>query len=350
MDREEFLLRRMHAQHLLASAEAEAVVSGLVGLQAQYGGNALHALAIRASGTFSQDAFVKTWTLRGTLHLHAVVDLPLVLHAACRTDFGQMCYADGMLEPARRERFARVVLEALDASDRTRAELRALCDEAGMTEQEAEALFHPWGGLLRALAERGALAYAAAGDRVVTRLRPFEPMPEGDALSEMVRRYIRHYGSVSLRDAQTFFGRPQRALAGLLKREAEETIEFGGATYYCAGNTLPVDARTPAVVFLAGFDPLLMGYRKTENPILSATYVKRVYNNTGIVFPTVLLNGSVSAIWKRAGKKLLITPLGRIGARDRKRIERAGMDRFAIAAVEWIEAGTERHKMEGENS
>lgn len=350
MDREEFLLRRMHAQRLLAPAEAEAVVSGLVGLQAQYGGNALHALAIRASGAFSQDAFVKTWTLRGTLHLHAVSDLPLVLHAACCTDFGQMCYADGMLDAPRRERFARIVLEALDASDRTRAELRALCDEAGMTEREAEALFHPWGGLLRALAERGELAYAAGGDRVVTRLKPFEPMDEKDALSEMVRRYLRHYGPVSLRDAQTFFGRPQRALAELLRREADEAFAFGGSMYYCAGNKLPTDARMPAVVFLAGFDPLLMGYRKTENPILPTAYVKRVYNNTGIVFPTVLLNGLVAAVWKRAGKKLRITPLNHVGVRDRKRIERTGMDRFALSAVEWVEAGTERHKMEGENA
>ncbi len=349
MDREELVRRRMHAQHLLAPAAPGEVVSNLVGLQAQYGGNALHALAIRSNGAFTPQAFVKTWTLRGTLHLHTVNDLPLVLHTGCRTAFGQYFYAEGIVEPARRERFRRLVLDALDARDHTRAELRALCDEAGMTLAEAEILFHPWGGLLRALAERGELAYAPNKDRMVLRLTPFEPREQAEALCEMVRRYVRHYGPVTLRDAQTFFGLPQRALAGLLQQEAEEAFSLSGATYYCAGNTPPADAGLPQALFLAGFDPLLMGYRKTENPILPAGLIKRVYNNTGIVFPTVLLNGSVAAIWKRAGAKLTLRALGKIGAREQKRVERAAMDRFGPVTIQWLETDA-KHPTGGEAS
>jgi len=170
-----------------------------------------------------------------------------------------------------------------------------------------------------------------------TRLAPFAPLDEAAALESMARRYIAHYGPVSLRDAQTFFGKPQRMLAPLFEREASETAELDGTVYYCAGNTLPPDASVPDVLFLAGFDPLLMGYRKTGNPVLPPECVKAVYNNAGIVFPAVLLNGTVCAVWKAAGRRLCCTPVRRVGARDRKRIARAGMDRFGAAGVKWMD-------------
>lgn len=91
----------------------------------------------------------------------------------------------------------------------------------------------------------------------------------------------------------------------------------------------------PQVVFLAAFDQMLLGYRKTENPILPQDRIKTIYNNTGIVFPTLLLNGTISAVWKRTGNKLEIKPLQKIGVRDKKRIERKAVDNFGKIAVQW---------------
>ena len=89
----------------------------------------------------------------------------------------------------------------------------------------------------------------------------------------------------------------------------------------------------PNVLFLAAFDQLLLGYRKTENPMLPKEQIKAVYNNTGIIFPTVLLNGVVSAIWKRTGNRLEIKPLCKISKRDQKKIEREAVDKFGKIAV-----------------
>ena len=44
MEMEQFKLLRLQSQHLLSPAASEEVVSGMIGLQAQYGANALHAL------------------------------------------------------------------------------------------------------------------------------------------------------------------------------------------------------------------------------------------------------------------------------------------------------------------
>lgn len=338
MDADELKLLRLSSQFLLEPGDDQSVVSGLIGLQAQYGGNALHALSIRANTRPDYARYVKTWTLRGTLHLHAVSDLPVVLHTGCKTEFGQMAFTDARVDTARSESFRRLVLASLDTGDKTRDELKTLCNAEGLSRPEEDILFHAWGGLFRAMAECGEIAYASDGNRMFTRLKPFAPLDEAAALEEMMRRYLLHYGPVSLRDAQTFFGRTQRALRPVLERCAAETATAGRTTYYSAGQALPDGADMPGVVFLAGFDPLLLGYRKTENPFLPAEHVKRVYNDTGIVFPAVLLDGSVAAVWKRGGKRLECRPLKPISARDKKRIARKAAAGFDVAPVRWTDA------------
>lgn len=339
MELEQFKLLRLHNQFLLNPAPAEEAVRGLIGLQAQYGAAALHALAIRSCGETDYAQYVKTWSFRGTLHLHHKADLPLVLYRGSETSFGQMAFAQEHVETARSERFRQIILDVLCDGDKTREQLKSVCLLEGMTEKEAEIILHPWGGLFRAMAERGEIAYTADGNRLFTRLDPITSVEQKDALRELMRRYLEHYAPVSLRDAHTFFGLPQRDLKELLEQTATERFSFEGQTYYTMGQTIPPDASMPQVVFLAAFDQLLLGYRKTENQILPNKCIKAVYNNTGIIFPTVLLNGTVCAIWKKSGNKLEICPLRNIGLRDRKKIECKAVDNFGKIAVQWMEIG-----------
>ena len=338
METEHFKLLRLKNQYLLSQGPSNEVVAGLIGLQAQYGANAMHALRIRSSDTSDLSGYVKTWSLRGTLHLHRKVDLPLVLYRGSETAFGQMAFLDGGIACYRGEYFKEIVLSELLQGDRSRDELKNICLEKGMSEREEQIILHPWGGLFRALAEKGEIAYTSAGNRVFTRLDPKEPMDEEEALTEMMRRYLAHYGPVSLRDAQTFFGLPQKRLKKLLESTARESLLFAGRTYFVENQELPEPEELPKVLFLAGFDQLLLGYRKTENPFLPENAVKRVNNNTGIVFPTVLLNGKVCAIWRRLGRKLELRTLHKIGVRDRRAIERKAVDNFGIVALQWMEA------------
>lgn len=337
MDAEQFKLLRLNNQYLLSPALPREVVRGLIGLQAQYGAAALHALRIRTNGVPDLSQFVKTWSFRGTLHLHDKDDLPLVLYRGSETDFGQMAYRNGVLSPERVEVFHNMISDALAQGDKTRDELKAACLKAGMSEQEEQIILHPWGGVFRAMAERGEIAYTPDGSRVFTRLSPIEPMDEDAALCELMRRYLLHYAPVSLKDAQTFFGIPQRKLKALLEHTASGSFTFRDQTYFSLGQTLPEGAALPPVLFLAGFDQLLLGYRKTENPFLPQETIKAVYNNTGIVFPTVLLGGVVSAVWKKTANRVELRPLRKIGVRERQKIARKAMDSFGKLAVEWIE-------------
>ena len=84
MQLDDIRLLRMSRQYLFAPAEDEhTVLQSLCGLQAQFYGNCLHALHLRCGKAPDENALLtsaaKTWTLRGTLHLIALDDLPLFL-------------------------------------------------------------------------------------------------------------------------------------------------------------------------------------------------------------------------------------------------------------------------------
>ncbi len=260
-----------------------------------------------------------------------------MLYRGSETEFGQMSFWHDQVASGRADYFRGVILRALESGDKTRDQLKAACMQEGLNEQEAQIILHPWGGLFRAMAEKGEIAYTPDGNRVFTRLSPAEPIAEEAALAQLMRRYLAHYAPVSLRDAQTFFGLPQRRLKALLEQTAEDSFAFQNQTYFTLGQTLPQDAALPPVLFLAAFDQLLLGYRKTENPILPENTIRQIYNNTGIVFPTVLLRGTAVAVWKRTGNKLELRPLKKIGERDRKKIERKAVDKFGVKAVQWTQ-------------
>jgi hypothetical protein len=69
----------------------------------------------------------------------------------------------------------------------------------------------------------------------------------------------------------------------------------------------------PNVVFLTGFDPMLIGYAD-KSFILPQEYLRRVITLTGILKPSVLIDGKISGIWSiRRGCMLveLFAPLSK---------------------------------------
>ena len=76
----ELIARRLAGQHLTAPTDALTAAGDLCGIQSQFYPQALHALRLRG-GTGETEDLVKSWTLRGTLHLFPERDLPLFLHA-----------------------------------------------------------------------------------------------------------------------------------------------------------------------------------------------------------------------------------------------------------------------------
>lgn len=87
MERNELVLLRLSNQYLLRTGERMEVLRAMNGFQAQFLSNALYAMRLRSTAydtAYAADSLVKSWTLRGTMHIFAEADLPLFLHTGCR--------------------------------------------------------------------------------------------------------------------------------------------------------------------------------------------------------------------------------------------------------------------------
>ena len=337
----DLMLLRLHNQHLLSPGFFPA--ADLCGLQAQFLRNAVHALRIRSGEVFVDD-LVKTWTLRGTVHLVPERDLPLYIRhcggpeAVCQSSWYQWTAGRGHANaPAREVELAHLTVEAIAAGIDEREALRLHLRQLGMTEAEEARVFNPWGGMIAELANIGAIAFRVEETKRYRLLFPFEPLPEDAARLELARRYFTHYGPATLRDAAYFFHWTQAEIKGLLARLPVETLVVDGRTYFYIPNGAPRDD-LPEVILLAGFDPLMMGYRKEDNPFLPPAHLRGIFNLAGIVNPAILLHGRVVGKWKEKDGKVELTPFEPIPHSDQERIVEEVIQLFVPKRIKWTES------------
>ena len=305
MEREEIILHRLAAQHLLCKSDTQTVVKDLCGVQAQFLSHALHGLSIRCKEV-STDGLIKSWTNRGTMHLCSQDDLSLFLHQG-RSHFLRpvdTLEADVHLDTVRKAYFADIILDGIAGGIDTRDGLKSLCESHGMTEVEAKSAFDPWGGLIRALCETGKLCHKVQEQKAFMLCPPFEPMEEGSAHLELLRRYFTHFGPATVKDAAYFFGMTQAQVKSQLSRLPVEATVLDKKSYFYIGAV--EDGLLPDCLFLAGFDQFLLGYDKTESLVIPKEHLRDIYNLAGIVRPAVLVKGQVAGWWNLKNRKLTI--------------------------------------------
>jgi len=306
MEREDIMLQRLAAQHLLQKCDTQTVVRDLCGVQAQFLSHALHGLRIRCE-EICTDNLVKSWTIRGTMHLFSVDDLPLFLHRG-RTHFLRpvdTLESDAYMSTARKTYFANIIADGIAMGVDERETLKKLCESRGMTESEAKSAFDPWGGLIRAMCERGHICHKVQEKKAYQLCPPFEPMEEMPARLELARRYFTHFGPATVKDAAYFFGTTQTQVKAWLKTLPVKETQFNGKTYFSIDSGVEIFAM-PDCLFLAGFDQLILGYEKSESLFLSKEHMRDIFNLAGIVRPAVLVNGQVTGWWNLKNHKLRI--------------------------------------------
>lgn len=310
---------------MLTPGMRDTVIRDLCGVQAQFLSNAMHALTLRCGDFDPRNTvgLVKSWTVRGTVHIFSASDLPLFLHKG-RGHYLRPCdtlEGDDRVSKERKDYFARLIVDSIAAGMDTREELKKVCTAHGMKEHESESLFNPWGGLLRALCENGTLCHKVQEKKAFALCPAFEPMEEDAARLELARRYFTHFGPATVKDAAYFFGTTQTTVKSWLSKLPAETVEYGGKIYYSIHNGIELSQKIPECLFLAGFDQLLLGHEKTESLFLPPEHLRGIFNLAGIVMPAVLLRGRVVGKWKRTGKKVAVTLFESVTAADKTRME-----------------------------
>lgn len=313
---------RLANQFLATPGKKLEAVRALNGVQAQFFANAMHALRIRSCDwdeATAGDGLVKNWTVRGTVHVFAEDDLPLFMHCGNGRDYRRNEWSGysfwnrrdaWALTPERQKTLADTILDALSAGPRTREKLKEICRlRAGMTSAEEDSMFNQWGGGIREMCERGFLHYTAQQEKTFALSPSFTPIPEEEAMLEIARRYFTYYGPATVHDAMYWFHATASQVTKWLGALPVTAAACGGKTYYSIPREIP-DRDAPRCLFLAGFDPLMLGYEKKESLFLAPEHLRRIFSLAGIVMPALLLDGTVAGKWKIKGRRVTVELFG----------------------------------------
>lgn len=336
MQPEQIKAMQLNNQYLVQPDDMLTVAKNLCGIQAQFFSNAVHALKIRCRDIAQEDIaknLVKGWTLRGTMHLYAKEDMPLFI---CRNNY--LCNdwnrpsfwnqrSGWALTPKRQADFSCIITDALKGGPLEREELKEICMQQGMSEAEAASMFDPWGGGIREMCERGFIHYLATEKKQFCISNEFEPLEEKDAELALAKRYFTYYGPATVHDAMYFFHASAKKVKEWISiLSCQATVCQGKEYYYLNRNGARCNAEIPSCIFLAGFDPLMLGYEKKESLYLKPQDIRKIFNLAGIVMPALLINGEVAGRWKMKNHALSIEAFRSLEASEKSLLEEKAKD------------------------
>lgn len=323
------------AQHGLAPRYGrEALVevtARLYGIHAQVMSAAELALGARTDGLTPQDVqaalwqerrLVKTWAMRGTLHLLAADDLPL--HAAARQidprgwiDFG----AHGISE-SQAQAFLEAVPEVLGSEPMTRQQLAAaVSEQVGLPALGELIAASNWGTPLKLFAFRGELCFGPNQGQNVTFVNPkkwlkqWTPAEPEAAFQEIARRYLRAYGPLAPKNFARWWNEGRVHVAKRVFQQIEDElvpVDVEGWKALALRSTIePMQqaAASGVVRLLPMFDAYVLDIARMDESILPKQYWKRVFRPQGWITAVVLVDGVIKGVWdhKLRGARTTVT-------------------------------------------
>lgn len=320
-------LRLLHQHVTRATApDAAALVAHFGAMQAQDYAQSLWAVGARLPGStaatvaraLAEGRIVRTWLLRGTLHLAAAEDVRWLLDLVAPRLI-QACAAQYRQRELDAATFTRsfAVLERLLAGQppQPRRVLAEALQQAGIRTNEQRL----YSLLQRAVLEKlicpaGRLGAEPAYTLLDSWLPPTaKPFDHPEAVAELARRYFRSHGPATLPDFAWWAGLPLgQARQGLEAVQPElQALTLEGQTYWlpAAANR---NASAPAPLLLAGFDEYLIAY-KDRSQLLDSAHAPQVMTANGIFRPILVVDGRVVGTWQRRSGKPGATELRPFG-------------------------------------
>ena len=312
---------RLRAQRLdRRSPESAADVAGIAkemcGLQAQDLAAAALAVRARSTGLAARDvdrarvderSVVRTWCMRGTLHLLATEDLgwllPLLGPVFIRES--ERRYAELGLDESTRANSTRALRGVLESyGPLTRAEIVQRLAALGVA-LEGQAVPH----LLRYAALVGTICLGPDrhGEPTYVILRDWvncgPALAPDEAPAVLAQRYLFAYGPAAPDDLAAWSGLPMSVVRTAWQRIAGQLlrVECAGRPVWLlasrAGWLDEVPPRSRLVSLLPSFDAYLLGYRDRDL-VVAPEHARRIHPGGGWLSPTLLVDGSAAGVWK----------------------------------------------------
>ena len=319
----EVALLRLAAQWVAGPGAASPgeVVARLGAVQGQDFPGAVTSIALRTAARRRKDVeaalddgeIVRSWPMRGTLHVLPAVDLHWMLELlGPRAMAGLAGRRERLgLSGSEAERAREIVTAALaDGGRMRRGDLLAAIEHGGVPTTGQRG-YH----LLWFLAQTGTLCLGptdGAGEQLFVLLDDWVRTPRRlageEALGELARRFFLGHGPATVHDLARWAGIPLRdARTGLAQARAGLAgVEVDGVEHL-------MDPATPdrlaacreqaeGLFLLPGFDEFVLGYGD-RRAVLDPAFAERIVpGNNGMFRPTVVLGGRIVGTWQWTGR------------------------------------------------
>ena len=332
-----FRLLRHHLTNAMPQAGAVAVARDIGGAQAQVMSAAEMQLAVRSPATaadvrralWEDRSIVKTWLMRGTLHLVPADDLPVYTAAMqgswIKARNSWLNYLQ--ITEVQMTELIDSIAEAMGGTPMTRQEILAGVG-SGHSERVRETLRSGWGSMLKPVARRGLLCFGPSRGQSVTFVNPrrwlasWRDVDPDDAIAEIARRYLRAYGPATRNDFARWWGMWSGAARAAWSRLSSELASVSVEGDVLDVLTEDLDALSEAsiersAVLLPSFDPYVMGHT-TRDHLLEKVHASKVSRTAGWISAVVLVDGRVEGTWthsiRRRALQIEVAPFRRLPA------------------------------------
>ena len=319
---------RMERQLLdpFGSLPVDGVVRRLGAVQAQVTSSAELAIRVRrrmsrkgeVARALADGRLVKTWAMRGTLHLLTPEEggAFLALMAAGRSWERPSWVKYFGMTPAQMERLRGVVRDAIAGGPLTREELIEAVGRKRGFKSVAEGLRSGWGTLLKPIAWQGDLVFGPSAGTRVTFTTPqaasarWAGLPDPDEAAPIaIRAYLGSYGPATVDTFSDWVAggwfskkRMRSWFADLGDVLAEVSVD-GEPSFTLAehADELAATKPTTTVRLLPGFDQYVLGPGTKDGHVTPARRRGEVSRTAGWISPVVVAGGVVSGTWELDG-------------------------------------------------
>jgi hypothetical protein len=337
---------RRHLLDPVGRLSVPEIVGRLCGVQAQVASSAELAVRVRrrtsrrgeVERALRDGRLVKTWAMRGTLHLLRPEEAGtfLALMALGRNWERPSWQRYFGITPKDIEALRRAARAALEDGPLTREELTAAVRGHRALRHVADALGSSWGTLLKPLAWNGDLCHGPSRGNRVTFMRPEDAssrwagLPEPDvAAPAAMAAYFRAYGPTTFEAFGTwlaggYFGKRQlRGWFAALEEQLAEVDVEGEPAHVLAEDLDELVATRPttAVRLLPGFDQYVLGAGTADGRVVPASRRAAVSRQAGWISPVVVAGGVVRGTWDVDGSHVRVAWFREAGKPPRRALD-----------------------------
>jgi hypothetical protein len=320
---------RLERHHLVQRApkkDLAKVVGEIGGVQAQLMSAAELQVAVRVDcsvedvrdALWKEKTLVKTWLMRGTLHLIPGKDLPVYTAAMSkrwvRVNKAWLKFFN--VTEAEVWDLTDAIGAALNGKPMTREELIAVVAQ-GKSDRLREALKSGWGGMLKPSARNGKLCFGPNRGQNVTFVRPdawvgsWRDVDPEVAIVDVARRYMHAYGPATKEDFARWWGNwpgvGKAAWAGLESELTNVSVEGTKAQMLTPDlKSIPSPSANLSVQLLPLFDPYLLGHNNRDH-LYAPVHRSKVSRTAGWISAVVLADGAVLGTWSHVAANKTLT-------------------------------------------